>query len=87
MGHPVERRAKVIDQFLSWEFFSDFTCEFTGFLHTWVASLNPEEVGVGGIVDSPLGRCGIAGFVVIVTFPCSRDIPRPEDGSLGVLFG
>lgn len=65
LGHPVERGAEVVDQFLAGVLGTDFACERGGFLDVRVTGLNPEEVGVRGEFFGALGGCGEAGAVVV----------------------
>mgnify|MGYP000897059762 CR=1 FL=1 len=87
LGHPVERRAEVVDQLLSRILRSHVCRQLGGFFNIWIPRLNPQKISVRGKLLGSLRSGREARAVVIVTFPGARDVARPENGSLGVVIG
>lgn len=79
VSHPVEARAKVVNELLSRVYISNLLSETSGFLHAWISSLQPQQISEWSKLDSTLRCRREPGTVVVEAFFRARDIPAELD--------
>lgn len=85
MGHPVERRREVVHKRLTGVDATNSTAQLGGDGDIRIASLDPEQVGVGREGKGALGGGWHAGAEVVEAFASARDVPIEVDRGFGVL--
>lgn len=85
LTHPVERRAQVVDKFLTRKLAAHFSSQLARLGDVRVAGFHPQEVGIGCELTCALGCGGEAGAVVVESFAGAGAVAGPDDGGFYVV--
>lgn len=87
LTHPVERWAEVVDQLLARIRLAHLASQIRRLFDVRIPGLDPQQVSVRGEFLGAFGGGREAGAIVIESFPCARDVARPDYRRLRVVAG